>query len=478
MGVLAQLRADSSLDGVAVEGYQARVGMVVAFFIVLAGFGIWWFFLSRKRLMQDLPTTATKGVALGLNELVGVAESNQSEPSPQSGVECVWWKNEFYVEQKTKNGTTWKKTKERQGGPPWFTLSDDHGSIDVRPRKASITGDRTYDGPYSSALIHDDPNPTLVSRYLAGRETKKRRVVEHVIPEGATVYTLGTARLPHERLEPYIGSDETGKDPFLIRVGSEADAIYRERVGAIVGGFLVLAGAAGGGLAWHDGGRLATNQITWGQVDPVVPAVFATGAAALMGLASLIFVYNGLIRLRQRAQAAWGLIDVQLRRRHDLIPALRTVVEAHAAHESELQVALAALRSHADHELPEKLSDDAVAAADRAIVADDAAVDRLLALAEGYPELTADESFRNLRAELVDTEDRIALARSFYNNSVQSLHDRAGTFPSNLVAWIFELDLAAEFNHGDGAPDVRNAAAVRAAGATDLSSALRRRARG
>lgn len=425
--------------------FLARTGIAVGVVVAVVGIGVWLVFLGRKRLIQDLPTSSTRGVALGLNELVGRTECDQSEPSPQSSVECVWWKNEFYVDN-DDNG--WKKTGEKVGGPIAFRLVDDDGAIEVRPRRAEVHGRKTFDGPYSPPLLSaGDPNPTLASRHIAARtiSNKKRRVVEHVIPVDAEVYVLGTAQLPHEGRTPLIGQDRHGVHRFIVRVGNEDDALYVERVGVGIGFAAAMLGAIAAAVAWHDGEALAAETITWSQISPWGPAAGIVFALMAMAALSIVFTYNGLVLLRERVQNAWSLIDVQLRRRHDLIPSLAEIVRGHAAHESEVQRAVAELRSTLASDLPDKPTDEAVSTVERQVRAETAALHRVLALVEAYPTLTADASFAALRAALVDTEDRIALARGFYNASVQALHDRAQAVPGNLVAALFGLDLDAEF---------------------------------
>lgn len=437
-----------------------RIALVVAFIVAVACLWLWATFLRRKRLIQDIPTSSAAGVALGLNELVGTAESAQSEPAPQTGIECVWWKNEFYVEN-GDNG--WKKTKERQGGPISFLLRDDTGAIPVRPRKAEVSAPKAFDGPYSSfAELHRDPDATLVTRYLAGHGSqKKRRVVERVIKAGDTVYVLGTAQLPWDDLDVYVGPDREGTEPFFVRVGDERDALFGERIGTGLGATGALAASAAGGVAWADGQALASQAITWSEVGYRWPVACVVACLAAMGVGSLVFVYNGLLRLRQRAAAAWSLIDVQLRRRHDLIPNLAEVAQAHAGHEHAVQTAVAQLRSSIAPDLPERPSDDAVAGVEDGLRAESLALGRALAVIEAYPEITADASFAGLRAELVDTENRVAMARTFYNNSVLALHDRASTVFGGLVAWVFELDLDVGFTEGLGGRAVPSAAVSR-----------------
>ena len=414
--------------------------------VALIGLWIWATFLGRKRLIEDLPTSATTGVALGLNELIGRVETPLLETAPQSGTPCVWWQNVFYV---SDGEGGWKKTGDKQGGAVHFELVDAEGRIPVRPRKAEVVAPEVYDGPPLDLGVPKDADASLVSRYIAQRSagTKQRRVVEKAIVPGDEVYVLGTAQLPYESLEVYIGPDrETGTDPFLVRVGTEADAVFTERVGTIVGALVAFLAAAGAGIALADGQALADDRLEWAEVGLRTPLAFLAAVLAAMAVASFVFSYNGLRLLRQRADKAWSLIDVQLRRRHDLLPNLVRITTAHAEHERQVQTAIADLRTNLAADLPAKPTDDAVADAGRGIRAEEAALDRALLVIEAYPAITADATFATLRDELIDTENRIALARTFYNNSVTALHDRAATLQGGIVSWIFELDLAVAFD--------------------------------
>lgn len=150
-------------------------------------------------------------------------------------------------------------------------------------------------------------------------------------------------------------------------------------------------------------------------------------ALVVIVLLWLVFAYNRLVRLRNEAQQAESSIDIQLKRRADLIPNLVEAVKGYAAHESSTfeMVTAARARTLGAGSLDEK------AAADGATRD---ALGRLLAVAEAYPELRAVESFTQLQAELSDTEDKIAAARRYYNSVVQRLNTLIQSFPSNLVA--------------------------------------------
>ena len=140
-----------------------------------------------------------------------------------------------------------------------------------------------------------------------------------------------------------------------------------------------------------------------------------------------IHAYNRLVRLRVRTENAWSQIDVQLRRRYDLIPNLVEAVKGYAAHERELFEEVTRARSQA--QAASGVRDQAEAENQLT-----AGIRRLIAVAENYPQLKANESFLALQEELTGTESRIAFARQFYNDQVQFLNTLIQTFPSRIVA--------------------------------------------
>ncbi len=144
----------------------------------------------------------------------------------------------------------------------------------------------------------------------------------------------------------------------------------------------------------------------------------------------LIATYNRLVRLRNRVEAAWSQIDVQLRRRHDLIPNLVETVKGYAAHERETLEAVTRARQQA-------VAADGVQEQAQAENMLTATLRQLFAVAEAYPELRANENFLALQEELTGTESRIAFSRQFYNEQVLAYDNALETFPSNIVAGAF-----------------------------------------
>lgn len=152
-------------------------------------------------------------------------------------------------------------------------------------------------------------------------------------------------------------------------------------------------------------------------------------------LAVLWFVgtYNGLIRLKVRTEEAWSDIDVQLRRRYDLIANLVETVKGYAAHESGVFEKVAEARSAA-------ISAGNVRQQGEAENMLTGALRSLFAVAENYPQLRASENFMQLQRDLTDTEDKIQASRRFYNANVRDLNTKIQSFPSNIVANMFSFE--------------------------------------
>jgi LemA protein len=146
----------------------------------------------------------------------------------------------------------------------------------------------------------------------------------------------------------------------------------------------------------------------------------------------LIVLYNGLAGLRVRADSAWSDIDVQLKRRHDLIPNLVETVKGYAAHEKGTFENIARYRSAA----MSATSVDEKAQAEGQLTQ---ALRGLLAVAENYPQLRASEQFTSLQSSLSQTEDAIQNSRRYYNAVVRDLNTKIATFPSNIIAGMFNF---------------------------------------
>ncbi|OIP59086.1 MAG: hypothetical protein CO143_02565 [Candidatus Moranbacteria bacterium CG_4_9_14_3_um_filter_45_14] len=159
--------------------------------------------------------------------------------------------------------------------------------------------------------------------------------------------------------------------------------------------------------------------------------------------AVLVVIYNGLVQLRNRASEAWSDIDVQLKRRYDLIPNLVNTVKGYAAHESGVFQKVTEARTQAMQ---------AGSAADKAQAENmlSQTLKSLFAVAEAYPDLKANTNFLELQRELSDTENKIQAARRFYNGNVLELNNKIDMFPSNIIAGMFSFSKRDFFEVADG----------------------------
>ena len=159
-----------------------------------------------------------------------------------------------------------------------------------------------------------------------------------------------------------------------------------------------------------------------------------------------IVIYNGLVKARQMKEEAWSGIDVQLKRRTDLIPNLIETVKGYAAHEKGTLENVVELRNRAQA-VPS--GDVAGRAAAEGMLSQ--ALGRLFALAEAYPDLKANQNFAELQRSLETTEGEIQMARRYYNGAARDLNVRVESFPSNLVAKTFRFEKAPFFEIDDPA---------------------------
>lgn len=164
----------------------------------------------------------------------------------------------------------------------------------------------------------------------------------------------------------------------------------------------------------------------------------------LIALAAIwfVFMYNGLIRLRNRVDEAWSDIDVQLKRRYDLIPNLINTVKGYAAHEKDLLEKVTQARTQA-------MGAQTPADKEKAENALSGTLKSLFAVAENYPDLKANQNFLELQRELTDTEDKIQASRRFYNGNVRDFNTKIQVFPTNIFAGMLNFTKRDFFEAGE-----------------------------
>lgn len=177
----------------------------------------------------------------------------------------------------------------------------------------------------------------------------------------------------------------------------------------------------------------------------------------------VIWAYNNFVELTQRAKEAWADIDVQLKRRYDLIPNLVETVKGYAAHEKGTFDAVTEARAKATqvHVDPSNITPEQIQAMAGAESALTDALGKLLAIAEAYPDLKASQNFSELQTELTDTENKIQAARRFYNTNVRDLAIALQSFPQNLIGNLFNFTEREYFELGEDEKAAKDPVAVK-----------------
>ena len=383
----------------------------------------------RRRLVQDVPTSKTTGVFIGFVELTGTAEAEQPLTSYLAQQPCVhhaWrveehWQRTGTETYKDKDGKTQTRTRTESG---WqtvasggdlttFYLRDDCGVIRIVPTGAKLEPQRIFDRACETLdplYFAKGPADSIVN------STGRRRFTEDAIPLHAPIFVLGQTRERADVVAPEIAHDEHA-EIFLISTRNEKQV--SRRFALTFGGLGIL------GLVLTLAGLAIGDQITEPPRNPrpLWYALAGTGYGVVWLLGWVIMTFNSLIALRQRVTQAWANVDVQLKRRADLIPNLVLAVSALRDHEHETQTAVAEWRSQLAATAPGQAGPDA-----------SAITPQLFALAERYPELTADRSFSHLQDTLVETEQRIALARAYFNDIATFYNTRLQVVPDRFLA--------------------------------------------
>lgn len=174
--------------------------------------------------------------------------------------------------------------------------------------------------------------------------------------------------------------------------------------------------------------------------------LIAVGAVIVLLILWLVGRYNALIRLRNQVRNAWAQIDVQLKRRWDLIPNLVETVKGYTKHEAETLQKVTEARN-----LAQRAAGQGVAKQAEAESVLSGALGRLLAVAEAYPDLKANQNYLALQEELTSTENKIGFSRQFYNDTAMRFNTTVQMFPTNIVAGLFKFSAAELFELKDEA---------------------------
>lgn len=386
----------------------------------------------RLRLLMDTPTSKAKGVFMGQVELAGKAVIESPVRSFLAGCDCVWfcytvaeewarWETESYTDSKgnrktrqvRKSGWT---TVDEGGAEPAFEVEDETGSVRVLPSGAEVEADEVFAQTVGRGdVLYYGKGPAGGVSDSTGR----RRFTERAIPLNREVFVAGRAREREDVVAPEIAADSE-QDLFLISCRGEASVQRGYRWQFWGFGVALLLPLP---VAW-------LVQANEAKVLPlVIPAAgLAVALAGLWLVGWLWTTFNSLVQLRNRVAQAWSLVDVQLKRRADLIPPLVAVVAGLRDHERTVQAELAALRAQTVATPVGQAGPDFAGAAAS-----------LRAVGERYPELKSDAAFLGLQRELSDTETRVALARDYHNSIATHLNTRLEIIPDRWVAALAGL---------------------------------------
>jgi hypothetical protein len=383
----------------------------------------------RQRLVADLPTSKTTGVFIGLVKLQGTAEAEQPLVGYLAGQRCVYYEwsveeswsrtvtetytdSEGHTQTRTRTESGW--TTVAQGGERIsFYLQDDCGIIRIQPAKAHIEPLAIFErtcGPHDDLYYAKGP-ATAVSD-----STHRRRFVESAVPLHVPIYVVGHARERDDVVAPEIAYDREAE--MLLISTRTAEQVRR----GLAWQFWPI-GLLGFALAV--GGFILRDAIRKRPLEDDIRTYVLSGSLFVLAwlLGWIGMVYNSLVNLRQRVQQAWANVDVQLQRRHDLIPNLVKIVQGMRDYEQTLQTELARLRTQLIATPPGEPGPDP-----------QAITTVLGAIQEQYPELKANSSFLNVQQNLVDTEQRIALARGYFNDIACLYNGRLQRIPDRFVA--------------------------------------------
>ena len=371
--------------------------------------------LRRKMVIDDTPTSKTKSVFIGPAELKGLAECEFPLEAIFSRIKCVYfsWRVEEQKEIHTKSGTTrqWQTIAGGENAVPFY-LKDDTGVIRIIPAGAKITGKETFYRTCSGS------EPFFVDSVPLPDSGNDLRYSETCIPLHTPLYVLGHARERKDVVAVEVAKNSSGP-AFIISTSTEKQ--ISTAYGILYYLWLILGLAAVlTGVAWWNVSTQPNAPVNWA---PFLEGIIIYLLAMAAGWTWM--TYNSLVGLYQQTGLAWSQVDIEVKRRHDLIPNLVKAVQGYADHERTGQELMTELRNQMEATAPGRPGPDYKGLRDL-----------IKATAEKYPELKANSSFLELQRSLADTEQRVALARDYYNNITTFYNTRLEVIPDRFVAWL------------------------------------------
>lgn len=386
------------------------VGLGILFVLFILCFIIYSHLAYRKRkLMESLPTSKVIGVFIGLVEVKGTAECREYLNSFLAEAPCVyysykveerWSKTEVSLNGKRRH-TSGKTIVSSDEQSTAFFLKDDTGFLLVRPEGADIEGTQVFKTkvkPSDELYYAKGPN------FSVPHSDNVRIFTETIIPLSSAVYILGQAQERDDCVAPEITQSDKALH-YIISTRSEEEIVSKHKGKAwssiLVGLCLSMAPA----MHFYKEGTLKT----W---HPMLYSGLIY--CSVWAISWAWITYNILIEHRNRVRQAISLIDIQLQRRYDLIPQLCNVLSGYSQYEEQIFHFIAELR--------------------RLQASNESSSPTIQWVQEQYPNLKADALFINTQEEITQTENRLALARDYYNNIIKHFHDNIQTFPACLFA--------------------------------------------
>jgi len=396
----------------------------------------------RRAALRAMPTTPIAGVFVGEVEVKGRAKTPQPLTALLSGASVVlysWTAEEHWTRTRTQTHTDSKgRTTTRtvtysgtdtvaQGGESSLLLLDDGtGEVQVLPEEAKLEAKRTFcETVGRSDRIYYEHGP---QRAVAGSDGR-RTFTEHAIEVDAPLFVVGYAREREDAVDIEIaaggrkGTATAEARPRMFLISTKDEEAVTWRFGMVAWMWLVGAALAPLALVLSDVHRYREERLV-----PWTAAAVACALGVVWAVAWSIWTHNDLVDLRNRVLRARSNIDVQLRRRHDLIAQLMGAVRGLRDHEAGLQRVIAEIRAQG------AMMDMASANARAVPVAP-----QLRILAEAMPNLKSSGAFLALQQALSDCERRIALARDEFNGTTAGFNTRVTTVPSSFIASIFGM---------------------------------------
>jgi len=379
----------------------------------------------KRRLLDDTPISKALGVFVGEVEVEGVCVRRDPFTSYLAEKACVvyrWsveehWRRarqETYTDDKGNTRTrtvidTGSDTVASGGESGGFYIQDDTGYVWVNPEGADMDTNVMFDRDVEEndpLYYQKGPSDAVYG------STGERSFTEHGLVIGTPLFVRGRASERPDIVAAQIKHEDKA-DMFFITTRKEKDVSEGKATAFVLWNVFGALLAGGFGAMVMAGARPEIAPI--GLIVGVILYLIA------LGLGWVWMVFNSIVGLRNRVRQAQSLIAIQLKRRSDLIPPLVACVQGFRTHEASVQTLVAALRSQASGARTSALAP------------------MLMAVAESYPDIRAQESFDGLRKNLVETEDRIALARAYYNNIATFYNTRLERVPDRYVADILKM---------------------------------------